>query len=114
MTAIWQAKESWKALVLASAALGLTLYYLHAQQTPTSKSANTSRVHTEQCQDNEAIHVPDAMDPEERAYHEGFMREAIAMVNHALRFTTFYLYPKPPLPCLDPMLTHHRYRLNLH
>ena len=114
MTAIWQAKESWKALVLASAALGLALYCLRAQQTATSKTTDASQVNTEPCQDGEALHVPDAMDPEERAYHEGFMREAIAMVNHALRFTTFHLYPKPPLPCLDPMLTHHRYRLNLH
>jgi tRNA-specific adenosine deaminase 2 len=114
MTTIWQAKESWKALVLASAALGLTLYYLRAQQTPTSRAANTSQVNTEQCQDDEAIHVPDAMDPEERAYHEGFMREAIAMVNHALHFTIAHLYPEHTLPCLDSMLTHPRYRPNLH
>ncbi|KAG9192073.1 tRNA-specific adenosine deaminase 2 [Alternaria panax] len=85
MTGIWQAKESCKALVFASAALGLTLYYLRARQTPTSKAADTCQLKTEQCQDDEAVHVPDAMDPEERAYHEGFMREAIAMAELALK-----------------------------
>jgi tRNA-specific adenosine deaminase 2 len=91
MTGIWQVKESWKALVLASAALGLTLYCLRAQQTTTSKSTHASQVNAEPCQDDEAIHVPDAMDPEERAYHEGFMREAIAMVSHVPHSMSFIL-----------------------
>jgi tRNA-specific adenosine deaminase 2 len=89
MTAFWQAKESWKPLVLASAALGLAFYYLHAQQTAAPQTAHTLQVDAEPRQDDEAIHVPDAMDPEERAYHEGFMREAIAMVNHILHFALF-------------------------
>ncbi|RMZ71599.1 hypothetical protein GMOD_00006732 [Pyrenophora seminiperda CCB06] len=38
----------------------------------------------ENCQDYDATHVPDAMDAAERAYHEGFMREAIAMAELAL------------------------------
>ena len=85
MTGILQGKESWKALVLASAGLGLGLYYLHTQQsTTTNNNPNPPQLIQEERQDNEAIHVPDAMDPEERAYHEGFMREAIAMVNQAL------------------------------
>jgi tRNA-specific adenosine deaminase 2 len=91
MTGFWQVKESWKALVLASAALGLALYCLRAQQTATSKTTDASQVNTEPCQDDEALHVPDAMDPEERAYHEGFMREAIAMVSHVPRSMLFIL-----------------------
>ncbi|KNG49560.1 trna-specific adenosine deaminase subunit tad2 [Stemphylium lycopersici] len=85
MTGTLQGKESWKALVLASAALGLGLYYLHAQQPATTNNQpNPPQVIQEERQDNEAIHAPDAMDPEERAYHEGFMREAIAMAELAL------------------------------
>lgn len=32
-----------------------------------------------------ADHAPDNMSPDERAYHERFMREAINMVNHPSR-----------------------------
>ena len=37
------------------------------------------------CQDSSADHDSGDMDPEERAYHERFMREAINMVNHPRR-----------------------------
>lgn len=35
-------------------------------------------------QDTAADHDADNMSPDERAYHERFMREAISMVNHPL------------------------------
>jgi len=37
------------------------------------------------CQAPAADHDADDMNPEERAYHEGFMREAISMVNSPRR-----------------------------
>jgi tRNA-specific adenosine deaminase 2 len=77
-------KESWTTLAFASAAFGLALYYLHTQRSVTPKDELSSQVNEEQRQGEVADHVPDAMDPEERAYHERFMREAIAMVNHTL------------------------------
>lgn len=41
----------------------------------------------------DAMHLHTTMNPAERAYHERFMREAIAMVNHP---------PRPPSPGLGP------------
>ena len=40
----------------------------------------------QECQDTAADHDADNMSPDERAYHERFMREAINMVNHPLSF----------------------------
>jgi hypothetical protein len=37
--------------------------------------------HDRPCQDTPANPIPDAMTPEDRLYHERFMREAIAMVS---------------------------------
>jgi hypothetical protein len=84
MNKILRGKESWTTLVFASAAFGLALYYLRTQQSATPNDELSSQVNGEQRQDEVADHVPDAMDPEERAYHERFMREAIAMVNQPL------------------------------
>jgi hypothetical protein len=84
MNGILRGKAPWTTLAFASVAAGLALYYLHTQQSATPKDGLSSQVNEEQRQDEIADHVPDAMDPEERAYHERFMREAIAMVNHTL------------------------------
>lgn len=91
-TAMLRARQPWPSIALASAGLGLALYccrrHLHAQQTANNAlaaAAAAAAVTPRARQDHEATHAPDAMDPDERAYHEGFMREAIAMVNHPLR-----------------------------
>jgi tRNA-specific adenosine deaminase 2 len=83
MNAILRGKEPpWTALVLASVGFGLALFYLHSQQPAAQQDREQSQVNEELRQDENAHHVADAMDPEERAYHERFMREAIAMVCH--------------------------------
>lgn len=84
MSAILRGKGQWQALVLASAGLGLALYYRFAQQTVTANRLLPSTVTQQDRQDHEAVHATDDMDPKERAYHEGFMREAIAMVKQTL------------------------------
>lgn len=77
-----QVKEPWTRLVAASLAAGLALCLLRvaaAQQQASHRDDQNSVIeHKESCQDED--HVA-AMDAETRAYHEGFMREAIAMVN---------------------------------
>ncbi|KAF1837321.1 cytidine deaminase-like protein [Decorospora gaudefroyi] len=78
-------KESWTTLVLASAALGLALYYLHTQQSATPTDDKSPPADEEQRQDEDAHHISNAMAPAERAYHERFMREAIAMAELALK-----------------------------
>jgi tRNA-specific adenosine deaminase 2 len=73
---------SWTPFVVASAALGLALYYLRTLRTsqPPSSASELSQVNQQQpCQGPDEILA--AMDADERAYHERFMREAIAMVN---------------------------------
>ena len=90
MTGILHGKQPWA--TLGSAALGLGLYYLylHRIRETTSHSTISRHLTKENCQDyDDATHVPDAMDPEERAYHEGFMREAIAMVRQTLHPLAF-------------------------
>lgn len=84
MTAILKVKESWQALLVASAGLGLALYWLFAQQSTTTTRPLHSTVKEHDRQDYEAVRETDDMAPEERTYHEGFMREAIAMVKHPL------------------------------
>ena len=84
MNAILKGKQPWQALALASAGLGLALYYLFTQQSLTPNNPSHSTVLQQDRQDNEAVHTADDMGPEERAYHEGFMREAIAMVKQPL------------------------------
>lgn len=84
-------KGPWTTLLVASAALGLACYYAHARQPTTESDLKPSQVDEQQCQDTPASDIdrfPNTMDAEERAYHERFMREAIAMVNHT-RHTLF-------------------------
>ena len=50
-------------------------------------------------QDQPADHDADDMDPEERAYHERFMREAISMVNHLCRHRVHSRPPTVLLTC---------------
>jgi tRNA-specific adenosine deaminase 2 len=78
-------QEQWTPIVVASAALGLALYHLYTRgRKPAPPSAlDRSQVGEEQtCQASDDDHKLDAMNAEERAYHERFMREAIAMVHH--------------------------------
>ena len=78
-----QRQAPWTPIVAASTALGLALYYLHSRTAPTTPAPGPTQVSEEQpCQASVAEHQSDAMNPEERAYHERFMREAIAMVNY--------------------------------
>lgn len=81
-TLISPRQESWTPFFLATAGLGLALYYLRSQYPPPSSASNTSQVDQEPCQASDPDHELNAMDPEERKFHERFMREAIAMVNH--------------------------------
>jgi tRNA-specific adenosine deaminase 2 len=83
-TGTLQRQAPWTPVVVASAALGLVLYYLHTRTShPPSSASHLSQVTQQQpCQAPEDEIA--AMDPEERAYHERFMREAIAMVNQPL------------------------------
>ncbi|KAF1947930.1 cytidine deaminase-like protein [Clathrospora elynae] len=85
MIGISQGKEPWTTLGLASAALGLALYYLHTQQSATQRDEKPSQESKQARQDNDGDQVSNVMDPEERAYHERFMREAIAMAELALK-----------------------------
>jgi tRNA-specific adenosine deaminase 2 len=84
---MFKRQEPWTPFVVACAALGLVLYYAHTVRSSLpSTASNSSQVNTQQpCQASDADQLLDAMNPEERAYHERFMREAIAMVNHLLR-----------------------------
>lgn len=81
-TAILQRQESWLPFFLATAALSLALYYLRTQHPPPPSASNTSQVDEEPCQATDLDHKLNVMNSEERAYHERFMLEAIAMVNH--------------------------------
>lgn len=87
MIRTWKEQEPWLPFVVACAALGLALFYLqtHAQPSATLNDEITSQVGKQPCQDEDADRVANAMDPEEWACHERFMREAIAMVNHTLQ-----------------------------
>ncbi|EAT90711.1 hypothetical protein HBI56_159410 [Parastagonospora nodorum] len=81
-----QRQAPWTPIVAASTALGLALYYLHSRTAPTTPAPGPTQVSEEQpCQASVAEHQSDAMNPEERAYHERFMREAIAMAELALK-----------------------------
>lgn len=97
-------QESWLPFLLATAALGLALYYLRTRHPPPSSASNPSQVDQEPCRAPDPFYKLNAMDPEERAYHERFMREAIAMVNH---------FPSPT-PNRSPVLTHRPIRPSLH
>jgi tRNA-specific adenosine deaminase 2 len=101
-TGTLQRQAPWAPFVVASAALGLALYYLRTPTSPPRSSAsNLSQVNEQQpCQAPDDLLA--AMDAEERAYHERFMREAIAMVNPLL-------HTKPN----GTWLTHHHDRLSL-
>jgi tRNA-specific adenosine deaminase 2 len=83
---MFKRQEPWTPFVVACAALGLALYYAHTSRSSLPSSAsNLSQVNAQQpCQASDEDQVLDAMNPEERAYHERFMREAIAMVNRLL------------------------------
>lgn len=81
-----QVNERWRGLLAATAAIGLALYLLRSTTTyPLETRAKASQKPQPQSealrQEEDCI---DNMDPEERTYHERFMREAIAMVNHTL------------------------------
>lgn len=94
-----QRQAPWTPFVVASAALGLALYYMHTRHSPTASAAKPSQVNaTQPCQDSDADHRLQIMSAQDRAYHERFMREAIAMVNHTCA-------PSPVR-----MLTHHLHR----
>jgi hypothetical protein len=84
-----QRQEPWTPFVVASVALALGLYYLHTtQKSPQSSASAPSQVNPQpSCQDSDADHRLNAMHAEERAYHERFMREAIAMVGRRIHFT---------------------------
>jgi tRNA-specific adenosine deaminase 2 len=75
-----QRQESWMPFVSATAALGLALYYLRTRHPPPSSAPETSQVDQQPCQAPDPDDELYAMDPKQRAYHERFMREAIAMV----------------------------------
>ncbi|KAH7078026.1 cytidine deaminase-like protein [Paraphoma chrysanthemicola] len=77
-----QRQEPWLSFALASVAVGLTLYF-HKRSPPSAPSA--SQADEQPCQAPDADHKLNAMNPEERAYHERFMREAIAMAELALK-----------------------------
>ncbi|KAH7380630.1 cytidine deaminase-like protein [Pyrenochaeta sp. MPI-SDFR-AT-0127] len=85
---LWQEKEPWTTLLVASAALGLVLYSLHTRPPPTASNSKPSQVDERLCQDADASDIdqfPNTMKAEERVYHERFMREAIAMAELALK-----------------------------
>lgn len=81
MEGAWQAREPWRGLLTASLVLGLALYaFASTTQRPTTDSNNKSEADSgPPSQTQDAVRD---MDPQTKAYHEGFMREAIAMVNH--------------------------------
>ncbi|OAK97896.1 cytidine deaminase-like protein [Phaeosphaeriaceae sp. SRC1lsM3a] len=81
-----QRQAPWTPFVVASAALGLALYYMHTRHSPTASAAKPSQVNaTQPCQDSDADHRLQIMSAQDRAYHERFMREAIAMAELALK-----------------------------
>lgn len=83
-TVFLKEKELWTPLLIASAALGLALYQTLKRQHPSPTSATKpSQTDGKPCQDSKADPRLNVMTPEERAYHERFMREAIAMVNYS-------------------------------
>lgn len=104
-----QVKEPWRSVVVASAALGLALYYLnvYTQHSTTQGDEKLSQVSEPTCQDDEADRAVNAMNPEERACHERFMREAIAMVCSALHSHYFTIIHQARTPSTMPQLTHH-------
>ncbi|KAL5114453.1 tRNA(adenine34) deaminase [Pleosporales sp. CAS-2024a] len=71
----------WTPFVAAAAALGIALYCWHIRQpwSPTNAHQEQPR------QASDAGHELDTMSAEDRAYHERFMREAIAMAELALK-----------------------------
>jgi len=97
MHAFLYGKGPWVTLAATCTALAFALYHLHVRQP--SQAKLSPRLAQENCQDHDPTHVPDAMDPEEKAYHEGFMREAISMVCQTLSCHCNYLQVR--------MLTHH-------
>jgi len=81
-----QRKEPWTTLALASAVLGLALYYLRTLR-PSPATTTEQRPESDQPRQEESVHHvsnADKMNGDERAFHERFMREAIAMVNQPL------------------------------
>ncbi|KAF2852867.1 cytidine deaminase-like protein [Plenodomus tracheiphilus IPT5] len=81
-------KEPWAVIVVASAALGLALYArqgIQTQQSPPRSDDIAPPVDRPQCQEEDQDRAVLAMDPKERALHERFMREAIAMAELALK-----------------------------
>jgi tRNA-specific adenosine deaminase 2 len=94
----WQ--EPWTPFVVASAALAFALYYLHTHTSP-STASKPSQEDDQPCQASDTEHRLANMNPEERAYHERFMREAIAMVRRLLHILN------------GTWLTHHSDRLSL-
>jgi len=97
-----QRQAPWTPFVVASAALGLALYCLRTRHSPTASASKPSQVKAPQpCQASDADHKFNIMSDQDRAYHERFMREAIAMVNPFC------------FPSQVPLLTHHLNRLSL-
>ncbi|KAH8732218.1 cytidine deaminase-like protein [Phaeosphaeriaceae sp. PMI808] len=84
--ALQQQQQPWTTLVVASVALGLTLYILHTRNSqPFSASKPSQQANDQPCQDSVADQDLVGMSAKERAYHERFMREAIAMAELALK-----------------------------
>jgi hypothetical protein len=82
-TGTLQRQAPWTPVVVACAALGLALYYLRTRTSQPSSASNLSQVNQQpSCQAPDDLLA--AMGPKERAYHERFMREAIAMVSQLL------------------------------
>lgn len=91
----WQGP--WVPFVFATALLGCALYYLRTRRPPPSSDRQPRQALPD------LLDALTKMDPKERAYHERFMREAIAMVStsHSIKL-------------LLTLLTRHPFRPSLH
>lgn len=76
-----QQKEPWLPVLFAFAALGLALYYSKIHLPSLARASKLFQAEQDPCPSASADQRFDAMTAHERAYHERFMREAIAMVN---------------------------------
>jgi tRNA-specific adenosine deaminase 2 len=73
--------------VVASVALVFGLCYVHTHTSLPSTASKPSQDSDQPRQASDTDQRLADMDPEERAYHERFMREAIAMVHRLLHTT---------------------------
>ncbi|KAJ4316307.1 tRNA(adenine34) deaminase [Neodidymelliopsis sp. IMI 364377] len=77
-------QEPWITAVVASGALGFALYYLSVRRPSPSLTPEQPPESAKPSQESTTDFVADDMSSEDRAYHERFMREAIAMAELAL------------------------------